>query len=239
MTQNTTELLDAVKHKDLKIDTLHVDTPHNHINAANVSVTELAMLIQEYPIFITKNPNSGQFMFSAILGIKAGENLFIQDNKWNAKFLPIDILRRPFMAMLQKDGDLSGGRIALDTANPVVQTEKGERLFNEDGKPSPYLERIQQIFSQLMGSAEVTANILNTMYQHNLLESISLNLNLGEGKSESMNGLYSINKETLASLTGEALEQCHKQGVLEVCHLVLNSAVHLDKLIQWKIAKTA
>lgn len=237
MTKNTIELLDSVRHRDIRIDTLLVDTPHNHTNAANVSVTELVTLVHEYPIFIAKNPNTGQFLFNALLGVNSGENLFIQNNEWKAKYLPLDILRRPLQAMLEGEDDFSGGRIAIDTANPVVEMEKGERLFNTEGEPTPFLERIQQTFSQLMGSAKLTTDILNIMYQYDLLESITLKLELDGGEVVTMNGLYTINKKSLAELTGDALALCHKKGVLEVCYLVLSSAVHIDKLIKWKLGK--
>lgn len=121
MTKNTIELLDSVKHQQLKIDTLLVDTPHNYMNSESVS--ELATLIHEYPIFITKNPNTGQFLFSALLGIDSGQNLFIQNNVWKAKYISLDVMRRPFQAMLQEEGNFSNGRIAIaiDIDNPVVQ----------------------------------------------------------------------------------------------------------------------
>ena len=234
MTKNAIELLDSVKHQQLKIDTLLVDTPHNHMNSASVSVSELATLVHEYPIFITKNPNTGQFLFSALLGLNSGQNLFIQNNVWNAKYIPLDVMRRPFQAMLQEEGNFSNGRIAIDIDNPVVQEEKGESLFNEQGEATPFLERIQKTFAQLLGSAEITNKILNIMYQYNLLESVTIKLELGVDKAVNMNGLYTINKSILAKLSGEALEICHKQGVLEVCHLVMSSGAHLDKLIKWQ-----
>jgi len=75
------------------------------------------------------------------------------------------------------------------------------------------------------------------MYQYNLLESVTIKLELGEDKAVNMNGLYTINKSILAKLSGEALEICHKQGVLEVCQLVMSSGAHLEKLIKWKCNK--
>jgi len=99
------------------------------MNSASVSVSELATLIHEYPIFITKNPNTGQFLFSALLGIDSGQNLFIQNNVWKAKYIPLDVMRRPFQAMLQEEGNFSNGRIAIDIDNPVVQ-EKKENLYS-------------------------------------------------------------------------------------------------------------
>ncbi|MGJ8692499.1 MAG: SapC family protein [Thalassotalea sp.] len=238
MTTNTIELLDPTRHKDIKIDTTLVDVPHNQMNTATVMVGELIRLIHEYPVFITKNPNTGQFMLSALLGIESGENLYIQNNVWQARYLPLDVLRRPFQAMLSEEGDFAGGRIAIDTASPLVQKNKGEPLFDEQGEITPYLDRIQHIFGQLMGSMEKTNDVLAQLYQYDLIEPISLQLDLGGEQPVSMNGLYGINKEKLMQLKGEALEACHHQGLLEVCHLIISSGAHVEKLIRWSQTKS-
>jgi hypothetical protein len=233
MTKNTLELLDGVKHRNIKIDTSLVDVPHNHMNTANVIVGELATLVHEYPIFMTKNPNTGQFLFTALLGIVSGENLFIKNNKWQARYLPLDVIRRPFQAMLAEEGNFSGGRIAIDLANPQVQLQQGENLFDEKGEPSEYLKRIQNTFAQLMGSSEQNKAVLDGLYKYNLIESVSLSLDLGGESPTQMNGLFTINKDNLAKLSGDDLEACHTQGLLQVCHLIMSSGAHVEKLIRW------
>ncbi len=237
MTKNTIELLDSVKHRNVKVDTSLVDVPHNKMNTATVMVVELVTLVHEYPIFITKNPNTGQFLFSALLGIESGENLYIKDNVWQARYLPLDVLRRPFQAMLAQEDDFSGGRIAIDMANPQVISSEGERLFDQQGEPTDYLKRIQTTFAQLMGSTEQNKAVLEGLYKYNLLESINLELDLGGLKPTNMNGLYTINKDSLAKLSGEALEDCHQKGLLQVCHLIMSSGTHVEKLIRWSKEK--
>jgi len=233
MTNNTLELLDSAKHRHIKIDTSLVDVPHNKMNTATVTVGELVNLIHEYPIFIIKNPNTGQFLFSALLGIESGENLYIKNNAWRSRYLPLDILRRPFQAMLSKENDFSGGRIAIDLANPQVKNNIGESLFDQQGEPTDYLKRIQNTFAQLMGNTAQNNVVLEDLYKYDLLESIVLELDLSGNEPTKMNGLYTINKENLANLTGAALEDCHKKGLLQVCHLIMSSGAHVEKLIRW------
>lgn len=237
MTKNTLELLDSVKHRNVKIDTSLVDVPHNQMNSTTIMVGELATLVHEYPIFIIKNPNTGQFLFSALLGLESGENLYIKDNTWQARCTPLDILRRPFQAMLAKEGDFSGGRIAIDVTNPQVINNKGESLFDQQGEPTDYLKRVQKTFAQLMGSTEQNKAVLEGLYKYDLLEPISLELDLGGAEPTKMNGLYAINKESLAKLNGEALEACHQEGLLQVCHLIMSSGAHVEKLIRWSKEK--
>lgn len=233
MAKQDIQLLDKVKHKDIKINTQAVNVLQNQVNVAFVVVNELSTITHEFPIFITKNPNTGQFQLVALLGFKSGENLFIQDGKWQATYLPLDILRRPFQAMLEKEDDTSTGRIAIDMSSEQVQTDKGEGLFNEDGSATEFLQRIQTSFSQLMGGTERTTQILQTAGELGLIEGINLDIELPNGEKRGLNGLYSFNQEAVTQLTGANLETCHQQGILQVCHLVLSSSLHLNKLIKW------
>lgn len=234
MTKNTTELLDSVMHRQLKIDIKNLDIPHNKVNWSFVTIGELHSLVHEYPIFITKNADTGQFQLSALLGFSSGQNLFIQNNKWQATYLPLDMLRRPFKAMLTKENDESSGRITIDTSSPAVtNSADGERLFDDEGKPTRYLERIQDTFAQLMGGTILSRKLLAIAYQHNLIESITINIELDNKPNVHLTGLYGVNKAALDALSGEALAECHQAGVLQVCHLLLSSGIHIEKLIKW------
>ncbi|MER2492760.1 SapC family protein [Catenovulum sediminis] len=232
MSQPKVELLDKVRHKNVKLDTSTMDIPENHVNASFVVVNELSNLVHEYPIFITKNPTTGQFQLTAILGLKSGINLYLSGKEWRAKYLPLEILRRPFSAMMEKE-DLSAGRIALDLNHPMVNESEGQSIFTETGDATPFLERIQNTFAQLMSGSKRTEAILNLAAEHNLIHAINLTIDLANGEKTAINGLYAVDTEALNKLTGEALEACHKAGVLEVCHLLLSSGAHIEKLIQW------
>ena len=87
-----------------------------------------------------------------------------------------------------------------------------------------------------MSGAKQTREILQIVADYKLIESLTLNVDLGEKGTTTLNGLYGFDKKALANLSGEKLKHCHKSGVLEVCHLIQSSAIHLDKLIKWKRA---
>ncbi|WP_017446592.1 SapC family protein [Gayadomonas joobiniege] len=226
------ELLDKEKHKSLKIDTSNMDLEINRANAAFVVVNELSTICHEYPVFISKNPRTGQFQLTAVLGFESGQNLYLQNGKWDATYLPLDILRRPFQAMVD-DEDTSSGRIALDVDSEMVRTQRGQALFDENGDASPYLQRIQQTFSQLMAGANRSQEILKQADEMELLEQVTVSMDKKDGEKVTLNGLYAFKQEAIAELTGEALEKAHKSGILQVCHLVLCSGVHLQKLVNW------
>lgn len=222
------ELLDNQKHANLRIDINKYNVPQNQVNAALVTVGELSTLSHEYPIFITKSPNTGQFQLTAMLGVASGENLFLNGDNWNATFIPLDIQRKPFHAVIQDDE----GRIVIDTSDEQISKSKGERVFDAAGNATPYFESIKQIFSQLMGGSKRTANLLDKAVELNLLEPVSLNFEV-KGENKEITDMYAFNKKAISNLSGEALNICHQSGLLEVAHLVMSSAIHLDKLLRW------
>ncbi|WP_143873747.1 SapC family protein [Catenovulum sediminis] len=233
MNQPNVELLDKVRHKSLKVDTKKVDVAEFKVNASFVVVNELSTLIHEYPIFISKNPTTGKFQLTALLGFDSGQNLFISQGQWRSTYLPLDILRRPFQAMVEEN-NLSSGKIAIDVNSDLVNETQGERLFTEEGETSDYLLRIQKSFSQLMAGTQRTEAILNKAAEYDLIHSVNLDIELKDGRKSRVNGLYAIDTKALAALTGANLEECHKNGILEVCHLILSSGAHLQKLINWE-----
>lgn len=233
MNNDGIELLDSIRHKNVKIDAALVDVPSNRINAVNIMANELANLVHEYPIFISKSKNTGLFGLTALLGLHSGENLFIRDNRWHANYLPLDILRRPFQAMLHEDDDFSKGQIAIDINSEQVKSGKGEVLFDSEGESSAYLERIKQTFSQILAGSEHTKACMKSMAELNLIEPIDLQFDSIRGGKFTFNGLYRVNKDVLSNLSGDALETAHKNGVLQIAHLIMSSGAHLQKLINW------
>ena len=234
MQHKTLAMLDPTKHSHLKVNTKHFNCTQNQVNITSVIVNELSTVIHEYPIFITKNNTSGEFQLSAVLGFSSGENLYLKGESWQANYLPLDILRRPFQLVAPEENSKSGGHIAIDTASPQLQEQTGELLFDNTGKPTAYLERIQKTFSQLLNGAQQTKNILKKAEEFGLIEPITLNIELNDKEATTLNGLYSFNQKAITALTGDALQACHENSVLQVCHLVLSSGIHLEKLIKWK-----
>ncbi|MFC3122238.1 SapC family protein [Agaribacter flavus] len=237
MQKESVELLDNIRHKDVTVDNNLFDIPANHVNTVYIVMTELANLVHEYPIFITKQPNSEAFGLNALLGLHPGENLYLQNGQWDARYLPLDILRKPFQAVLAKQDDFSQGNIAIDLSSPQVTSKKGEALYDESGQATPYLERIKQTFTQLMGAMDYTNKRLQRMAELGLIQAITLQFDDISGEKTSLNGLHSINKDALAALSGSELEEAHKDGILQICHLIMSSGAHVQKLINWSKQK--
>lgn len=131
MVAKTIEMLDSVKHSQLKINPKNYNCAQNHVNVASVMVNELSTVVHEYPIFITKNSMTGEFQLSGVLGFTQGENLYLKGDTWQANYLPLDILRRPFQLIKPEKGVNTEGHLAIDMSSPQLQDDSGEALFEK------------------------------------------------------------------------------------------------------------
>ena len=67
-----------------------------------------------------------------------------------------------------------------------------------------------------------------------LIESLSLDVELRDGSQESLKGLYSINEDKLQGLNASALEALHRKGHLRDVYMMLASLPNMSRLIERK-----
>ncbi|MGJ8682368.1 SapC family protein [Paraglaciecola sp.] len=232
-TNNSVELLDSVKHRNIKVDPAKLNTRLHNVNVTTLVAGELSTLVHEYAVFLTQSPSTKEYQLTAVLGFKSGENLYLNGDNWQATYLPLDIMRRPFQAFMPDNNNLDKAHIAIDLLSEQVNEKHGTPLYDEQGNKTEFLKRIEQTFSELMGGTMQTIQLLKLADELNLIESINLNLDIPNRGKVELNGLFAFNKENIDKLSGEALEKAHKSGLLQVIHLVLSSTINLQKLIRW------
>src|SRR3954469_6320165 len=91
---------------------------------------------KEYAIVFSRAA-SGQVVPVVLLGLRAGENLFVDErDAWDARYVPAFVRRYPFVL-----AELPGQSLAvcIDEAFPGLNDTEGELLFDAEGKDTPYL----------------------------------------------------------------------------------------------------
>lgn len=218
--------LDATQHRDLRVITAHGLAYGDAVMSAVTFPAEFRSLQAHYPIVFTKTA-LGEFLPVALLGLREGENLFLQGSYWDAHYVPMAIERQPFL--IGRDGDALSVHIDLD--HPRVSTTAGEALFNAHGGTTPYLERISELLGTLHeGLASVPA-FVEALLRHDLLESFVLDVAEGDGGAHRLAGFYTIHEERLAQLAPEALVALHREGHLLPIHMAIASLSQFRGLI--------
>jgi hypothetical protein len=232
------QLLNNIDHKDLKIITERSAALGDNVWYAVTFPAEFRNLQRHYPVFFIKNPNDGQFEAVAMFGVEDGENLFLDEYGWNASYIPLNIMRQPFLIGFQEKeqgGDtVREPVITVDLDSPRVSLEQGEPVFLEHGGNSEYLEQVNSILKVLYQGIAGSKPFFDTLTELDLIESFVLDAQLDDGSEHRLAGFYTINEDVLRELDGEKLEMLNRKGHLEAIYMAIASMSNLPNLLEIK-----
>lgn len=233
-------LLDNVTHKDLKILPGYRKGQGFDTSTVRVFPVEFSELQVEYPIVLVRNKASGHFEPVALLGLSSNENLFLDENGWDARYIPLAIERQPFLIGFQ-EATQSGipqrqPVVHIDLDHPKVSMTEGEPVFLPHGGESPLLERISSVLATIHQGNEINQVFSKLLVGLDLVESSAMEFTLSNGEKHTLSGLHIINEERLSALNGNALETLHQKGLLKSIYMMLASMPNFRKLIGRKDA---
>lgn len=231
-------LLDNVTHKSLRIRTVHAQGRGYDVNVARVFPSEFAQLQREYPLFFVKNAESGHFETIALLGFDDRENLYLTGTGWDAEYVPLTVQRQPFLIGFQEQVVDGVPRqvpvVHIDLDHPSIGDAEGEPVFLPHGGESPYLERINSILATIRQGHEASRSLSQLLVGLELIESIAVNVEFGDGSKQALGGLYTIDEDRLRGLGANGLEVLHGRGHLQDIYMMLASLLNVKRLIEKK-----
>jgi len=239
MTRNV--LLDNVTHKDLKVRTGYSAEFGDATNSVLIFPTEFVHVQREYPILFRKDPN-GQMQAVALLGFDRDENLFLQGNSWNARYVPAIQARGPFLiGFRQNEAGETVNELAthIDMDHPRVSRDVGEPIFKSQGGNSPYLERANRMLQIIHRGMGAAAPMFAAFEEAGLLEPREIELQLDERTKYQVPGFLTISEAKLAALDGVQLEKLNRTGFLHFALFALASLGNFNWLIELKNRKRA
>ena len=232
------ELLNNVDHADLRIIIDRAAELGDNQWYSLTFPSEFRNVQRHYPVFFTRHPDSGEYQAVAMFGVEEGENLFLDEQGWNAGYIPLNILRMPFLIGFQEQQEFGqAGRepvITVDMDSPRVNRERGERVFLDQGGNSPYVEQVSSILKVLHEGMQRSKPFFDTLEEMKLLESFVVDVQLNDGSEHRLAGFHTINEDALKALGGEQLATLNKRGYLEAIYMVIASMSHLPELIEKK-----
>lgn len=232
------ELLNNVTHKDLRVVTGFGRQFGDDIGMVPAFPSEYAELQREYPIFFRKDGDSGQWQSVALLGFEQHENLFLQDGRWNAAYLPGAVAKGPFLIGFQEqriDGELRKEPVMhVDLEHPRVGFSEGEPVFLPHGGNSPYLQHIAGVLRGIRDGLEFGTAMFAAFDSMGLIQPVNLDVQLDNKHRVGVSGLYGIDRERLAALDAGSLHRLNQAGFLEGAYLVLASLHNMRRLMAEK-----
>jgi len=219
------------QHQKLKLATsrniLHVEGQH----IIPVSAAEYAQSSASFPIVFVKNPGSERFRSVAMLGLEAGENLFLQDEKWVALSMPQSISMVPFSLGIDPDKE-NTLTTCIDLDSPFVGEDKDLALFEEDGKDSEIFANVQQALGRLYDNERMTESFIKELEENDLLQELELNIALSTGEKKKLVGIFTINEDKIKNLSDDKVLDFHKRGLFVPIYSMLGSLTQVNHLVQ-------
>jgi hypothetical protein len=235
-----TARLNNVDHAHLAVAPGYSAAFGDAVNQALIFPTEFDHVQREYMILIQKD-ESDTFQSVALLGLDRGENLFLDNDRWNARYVPAMHQRGPFMIGFQSDGvDGQMQRepmIHVDLDHPRIDIDKGQPVFLAHGGNSPYLNHVMKILQTIHEGAAIAQPMCLAFDALGLLEKTAIEISLNDTEHYQLEDYYVINPARLASLDGDALHALNQKGYLAAAFSIVASIDNAQHLIALKNQK--
>ena len=231
-------MLNNVAHKDLRVITRYGTEFGDNTGMVLTFPTEFAEIQKEYPIFFRRDRDTGDYSAVALLGFDKSENLFLQNNSWNAAYLPAVIARGPFLIGFQErqiEGEIrSEPVIHVDLDHPRVSQVEGEPVFLTHGGNSPYLNHIAAVLRDIRDGLEIGKAMFAAFAAMDLIEPVKVDIKFSEQEAYGVTGLHTISPQKLNALDGSALYTLNQAGFLQLAFLIVASHGNVRKLMAMK-----
>lgn len=213
-------------HADLRVSTISSYGFAARSNSVPVLAGEFAECAREFPIVFGGQP--GSVVPAALLGLRDGENLFVDpQGNWLARYTPAFIRRYPFAL---GTGDTGQMLVCIDQTARCLTTTAGEALFVE-GAPSAALQRTMAFLREFQTAAVATAGLTQRIEVLGLLREADSLAQLRDGSEFRLSGLRVIDESRLNALDDEAVLDLVKSGAMKLIYAHLISLGNLAPLM--------
>lgn len=223
-------ILTAEAHGELRVRTERGDAFGDAVMCCIAVPDEFRRVQEEYPILFRLNAERDSFTALAMFGFVDGENLFLEDGRWDARLRPLAMEIQPFLIGATQDGATK--QVHVDLASPRLGD--GVRLFDEDRQPTPYLERVAEQLGALDAGYQAARDFFAALRRHELLEPLMLDVTLEDGSSNRLVGFHAIDEDRLAALDGSELAALHADGHLMPIYMAVASLGKIGALVERK-----
>ncbi|WP_371397247.1 SapC family protein [Fretibacter rubidus] len=222
-------------HKDLRILEERSEGMGDATMCCITFPEEFRNLQNHYTILFQLDQEREAFNCLAMFGLENGENLFLDNGRWDASYVPLAMDIQPFMIGRPSDHD-ADRKVVIDSDSPRIGKGEGRRIFDDNGIPTAYLESISNKLSHLDGGYRASSEYIDCLKKYDLLEPLSIDVTMKDGAKNRLVGFHVIHEERLNKLSAEGLAELQSKGYLMPSYMALASLSNLSKLIARKEA---
>lgn len=225
---NALVLIDRNLHKDWSLRPVADAGFSRTAHAVLLLGSEFVEASHEYPIVFVRNDK--EVVPIALLGLREGENLFVDEQgKWQARYIPAYVRRYPFAFSEVPDGQLL---LSLDEAYSGLDKDgkEGQRLFDQEGKETPFLSNTLTFVQSFQEDLLRTRQLCAELDKLGLFKDMNMEATLTSGGRFNMGGFLVVDEQKLLGLEQQDIVRLFKNGVMGTiyAHLIsMGNANHL------------
>lgn len=230
--------LDRVKHREVKLNLAARDlSAVKKLNAFFVAGTEFSDACKEYPVVWvsagTDASGKQQVAPIAVFGLRAEQNLCIEDDAWRVRYVPAVLRLYPFaLARVAADEMV----VCVDESWPGLGTE-GQALFNADGEPSEFTQGVQKQLENFEQEVERTRLAGAVLVEKGLLRDMRFDATLPDGSKLVVDGFLTVDEDKLGKLSDAEIVALNRNGLMGLIHAHQISLGNMGKLVEWHVAR--
>ena len=198
-------------------------------HAIPITVDEFMVAQRHYPIVFS---DQGEGVPLALVGLREGENLFIEENgQWKATaYIPAYVRRYPFMlARLSEDTQVLS--LVLDDTAGAIVPDGADKLFDADKQPTDAVKNILQFCEQFEQAVARTRSFMEELNKLGLLMDGQAQMQApGQPDPARFSGFKMVDEQKLQNLRGDQARKMVQNGMLGLVYAHLFSLSQMREL---------
>jgi SapC len=208
------------------------------VNSMFVAATEFGDAAREYPLVFVRagTDDDGKPAIApiAVFGVKPEQNLYVERGRWRVPYLPALLRAYPFCI-----GRIDAERFAVcfDAAWSGVGGSEGQRLFDDQGDPTPFLTEVRAQMETLEAEIQRTRAMCRRLRDLDLLREMRFDATLPDGSKLSVDGFLTVDEAKLDALPDAQVLELHRSGLLGLVHAHFVSLGGMRRLLDWHLER--
>lgn len=220
--------LDRERHRKLRLRTdggVRFAAGTHFVPLAAVELYEAA---REYPVVFTGGDDATPV---AILGLRAGENLYVDANgRWaQGAYVPVFVRRYPFILSRTEPGSTDFA-VCIDESFDGLSDTEGLPLFDDEGNESELVNRAVGLLRDALTEGERTRRFIERLKALDLLTVQSMQVKDAAGRTYAMRDFRMVDENKLKALDNDVLGDLNRAGYLGCIYAHLVSLGNVTRL---------
>jgi hypothetical protein len=218
----------ASRHRDASLESGTGYAFASHATAAPIVAAEFLSAAAEYAIVFA--PVGDEVLPAVVLGLRNEQNLYMgAEAQWTAKYVPAFMRRYPFVFSASPDQKTL--TLCIDEASAGFnRLGRGERLFDDDGKPSAYTQRVVKFLQQFQAHFQRTREFCNRVKELGVLTPTAVRIGVPGADRLAVGGFQVVDRKKLRALSDDKLAGLAKTDELELLYLHLYSLRNFSEM---------